>query len=1470
MLAGDFSLVKDINQVPANLSSVLGVLTPVGSSLYFSAEGKQLWKSDATAGGTTLVKSFNGISQIASLNGMLLISASTVSSGLELWTSDGTEAGTTLVKDIAPGTASSTPSGFQEVNGWLYFRADDGSSGGELWKTNGTAGGTTLVKDITVGATGTNLANFANVGGTLYFTADEGVNGVELWKSDGTSAGTVLVKDIAPGSTSSLPSSLLNFNGTLYFTANDGTNGVELWMSDGTSAGTTLVMNIASGAASSSATSLTILSPTVFLFAAVDGVNGVELWKSDGSATGTVLLKDINPGAGGANVQGLLNVSGNIYFSANDGTNGTELWKTDGTAAGTLLLKNIAAGATSSFPYGFANVNGDLFFSAGDGATGSELWKSNGTAAGTVLVQEIRPGANGSSPAGLVNFNGALLFTANDGTIGRELWKSNGTSAGTVLVKDLRIGSLSSDPSYMFNVNGTAFFFANDGVNGRELWKTDGTGNGTVLVKDIKVGSGSGVANNNISATVLNGFLYFAANDGTTGYELWKSDGTAAGTTQVKDIQIGAASSLSNTELTTVNGIVFFTANEGTFGTELWKSDGTAAGTIRLSDFATGNLSSSPSQLTDLGGTLYFKTSNNLLGRSDGTTTRTTVVKTFSANVGNLTNVSGNLFLMANDGSSGIELWKSDGTTNGTLLVKDIVPGIGGLTPKFLTNLNGSLLFAATIGITTTAWVSDGTFVGTRPLRTFASGTTGFLGIANNVAYYTANDPTTGFELWRSDGTEIGTYVQDLLPGAAGSSPFGFQSFNGWAIFSAMTSTTEYGFWATDGTVTRLVSSGFPAGYITSLNGGIYASLGASDVGLELFRMNEPIDDRFSLMGNNVYLVLPAADPMLSLQIKQLNGETTITDQGTSANVIGSNTIYPVGSESLTILANGSTARNLSIDTNSGGMLTASSLDIALGGGGSDALSVIGNSADLRLMQASGTSTYTGSLAQNNRSLPFEFSGAESFTFSGLRAVELVGAVNIDMPMAFLSSRPLNLGLATELSSTLTSSSTVAMGSGESLSGSGNVQARFAGESGSLIQATGSLLIGSATSPAGFSTEGEIEVGTHAVTLRDSNQVILGSLTTLGNGTGPGLLNAANGALIDFGNNLVGYGTLQTPNVSTKPTLINGNVEGTSLAQPMTLSGYIKGVGTLNNVSFTGTYSPGLSPAAVSLGSAAYAASAVTLIEVGGKTAGSQYDQLNHTGQAFLNGTLRVELIDGFVPAVGDSFVFMTASAGITGTFAAEQLPTAPLGTGWQLSYGTNEVKLQLVDLANVATVQFGDGTSQHSRIDRMTITFDAPVTISTGAFNLQQKGASGANVTTSFTTSTNGSGNTVAILTFSGSLTRAGGALLDGYYQFTIDSSKIVRLGTQLNLDGNSDGLAGDNFQRGTLETDGFFALYGDANGDGLVGVAEFGQFRSAFGKLAADPGYSAIMDYDGDGAVGVSDFGQFRSRFGRPKLTF
>jgi ELWxxDGT repeat protein len=262
-------------------------------------------------------------------------------------------------------------------------------------------------------------------------------------------------------------------------------------------------------------------------------------------------------------------VNGTLVFTADDGTNGRELWKSDGTAAGTTLVRDIRPGG-SAYPSEFTSVNGTLFFTADDGTNGRQLWRSDGTAAGT-----LRLSAFALAPGNLASVNGTLFFTATDATHGTELWKSDGTATGIALVKDIYPGGIydeyggwhgpfSSSPGNLTNVNGTLFFSASDS-SGRGLWKSDGTAAGTVQVKGIN--SYYEVAFTwPREVTNINGTLFFLVDTGPSVYgtvgRLWQSDGTSAGTLLVSDLVCRS--------LTNVQGKLLFTADDGIHGRELW------------------------------------------------------------------------------------------------------------------------------------------------------------------------------------------------------------------------------------------------------------------------------------------------------------------------------------------------------------------------------------------------------------------------------------------------------------------------------------------------------------------------------------------------------------------------------------------------------------------------------------------------------------------------------------------------------------------------------------------------------------------------------------------------------------------------------------------------------------------------------------------------------------------------------------
>ncbi len=421
------------------------------------------------------------------------------------------------------------------------------------------------------------------------------------------------------------------------------------------------------------------------------------------------------------------------------------------------------------------------------------------------MIRDINPGNSNSNPDYLVNVNGTLFFSATDATKGNELWKSNGTTNTTTRVKDIVPGLVGSEPKYLTDVNGTLFFNATTETGKKELWKSDGTVAGTVIVKLINQEPGNLTGSNPTKLTNVNGVLFFCANDGVNGYELWKSDGTDSGTVLVKDIYPGQSSSDPN-DFIDINGELFFSADYNSTGRNLWKSDGTEVGTIMVKDIC--NTTNRPwsccPMFTKVNGKLFFvpiDNSMNSLGSelwtSDGTETGTVLVENIRIGEGGISRhfwaIGDWLFFSAANGNYGSELWKSDGTNAGTVLVKDIYPGTWSSFPNRFISLNG-------------------------------------------VLYFQANNGNLGFELWRSDGSTSGTYlVWDIVGGSESTSPFFLITFNNALYFRGFSSAGPYATYRTDGTSLGTVQLPVDLSYTVVNNNGLETSPAYATIDYTLF-----------------------------------------------------------------------------------------------------------------------------------------------------------------------------------------------------------------------------------------------------------------------------------------------------------------------------------------------------------------------------------------------------------------------------------------------------------------------------------------------------------------------------------------------------------------------------------------------------------------------------------------------------------
>lgn len=398
------------------------------------------------------------------------------------------------------------------------------------------------------------------------------------------------------------------------------------------------------------------------------------------------------------------------YYYRGKGTSNTtlKLCATDGTVAGTTLIKEFN---NPGYLYDIIAVKDFLYFvidnTTNTAISTKELWKTDGTEAGTVLIKTFITNVSINNSVILIgdrevdeNYSineNEIYFAGVSDAEGLELWRTNGTETSTVLVKDVWTGTSASAPSGFTRIGSTVYFaiYANT-FPYTQLWKTDGTAAGTV-------GIGTNLRVYNQQLVPFNGKMYFYGFDSTNGLEPWVSDGTSAGTTML--LNTSPQTQLYSTGpfrvLKSKNYLVFPQENYAQNSTtnHFWKSDGTAAGTVRMTPtnglpiffnaigFKNYTIDNDNFYAYATGKTLYkFNLQNN--------TNQSVLLPNSLEGIGNWLKIyNSELWLTYRNSTNGIELWKTDFVTAG--MFADINVGSAASTPfGFYLNNNNFYFFA--------------------------------------------------------------------------------------------------------------------------------------------------------------------------------------------------------------------------------------------------------------------------------------------------------------------------------------------------------------------------------------------------------------------------------------------------------------------------------------------------------------------------------------------------------------------------------------------------------------------------------------------------------------------------------------------------------------------------------------------------------------------------------------------------------
>ncbi|RYD30830.1 MAG: hypothetical protein EOP87_15910, partial [Verrucomicrobiaceae bacterium] len=630
-----------------------------------------------------------------------------------------------------------------------------------LWKIP-AAGGTPTRVGPPDGTTWKAIAVMAPAGNKLALVTQDSASKPSLWATDGTTAGTIRIPLTLPGQSteSTVGYALTTWQDGVYFS--------------------TTHANVASAS-----------------------------WRTDGTIAGTKVLKTVKPPYGIGD--GMLAGTDGVYYLAST-QKGLQLWRSQGTDKTTVALKG-----TPLISYGLQSApvitpTASTVYMLSGQATGAEALTRMKTPKGGTLQLTRPEGVNGSGvpphPLGAPPYqmrNGNLLQFVSTGR-GQELWQIDLAKGKSRSLFKLSL-ALRSGGSLGFNGTTPAgeLFTRYGGDALCQVFVTNGASRGTSVLAEDK--NAIGFIFEKIGET-----WYFSPKYGMSSLAspITKTDGTIPGTIVIKTADGAQPKRIGN--IVPFQGALYF-INPTADGKkrELWRTDGTPAGTVLVANTWYGDATESINHLSAAGGKLYFslfRNSKHHIWQSDGTTAGTVEVNpatTFATFLAPAVDLAGKAIILAKPASTDDIQWWS--IANGTFTriesppIAFADPGVSSY-PSFAV-AGSQLFFTASLNKDSELWVTNGTTAGTRLVKDINPGPqpslpSSMLAVGNYV-HFIASHPDYGRELWRSDGTQAGTVLAaDVDPGPNSSIPHGFKAMDGRLYFSAYRRTTDRELYSVD------------------------------------------------------------------------------------------------------------------------------------------------------------------------------------------------------------------------------------------------------------------------------------------------------------------------------------------------------------------------------------------------------------------------------------------------------------------------------------------------------------------------------------------------------------------------------------------------------------------------------------------------------------------------------------------------